>query len=75
MMESFGDDRESGEASEKPSLVREEVESAKRAKTQGGETGSRSMTPRVLMVIKASDLLMAVVSLKDSRRSRNDTRI
>ena len=35
MMESIGDDRESGKALEKLSLVREKVESAKRAKTQG----------------------------------------
>ena len=42
MMESIRDDGESGKASEKPSPVREKVESAKRAKTQGGESGSRS---------------------------------
>ena len=43
MMESIGDNRELGKASEKPSPVREKVESAKRAKTRGGESGSRSM--------------------------------
>ena len=42
-MESIRDNRELGKASEKLSPVREKVESAKRAKMQGGESGSRSM--------------------------------
>ena len=49
MMESVRDDGESGKASEKPSPVRErqcetreKLESAKRQKMQGGESGSRS---------------------------------
>ena len=52
MRESVRDDGESGKASEKPSParekqheMREKLESAKRQKTRGGESGSRSAQP------------------------------
>ena len=45
MMESIRDNGESGKALEKLSLAREKVESMKRAKMQGGESGSRSSLP------------------------------
>ena len=33
------------------------------------------MTPRVLAIIEAGNLLVAIVSLEDSMRSKSDTRI
>ena len=33
------------------------------------------MTPRVLVIIKASNLLVAIISLKDGTRSSGNTRV
>ena len=59
MMESVRDDGELGKVSEKLSPAREKqcetrekLESAKRQKTWGGESGSRSMSPDTFSRIK-----------------------